>query len=133
MRTTRQRLRARCSASIRRVSPCPCRFREAADHDLRTDLSELWAYLARDHADGCVHLLLRLCRLRDAAAAQGGGLLRVLFVRVGSLSPGTSQSIVLRHAEQPMSGEVECATGRADWAHGIRGWLSGAYPLRFCS
>ena len=76
-----------------------------------------------------MHLLLRLCRLRDAAAAQGGGLLRVLFVRVGSLSPGTSQSIVLRHAGQPMSGDVDCTTGRADWARDIRGCLIWGIPI----
>ena len=28
-----------------------------------------------------------------------------------------------------MSGEVECATGRADWAHGIRGWLIWGIPI----
>ena len=28
-----------------------------------------------------------------------------------------------------MSGEVECATGRADWAHGIRGCLIWGIPI----
>jgi len=58
-------------------------------------------------------------------------LLRVLFVRIGSLSPGTGQSIVLRHAGQPVSGEVDCRTGRADWARGNR--AAALYQLNFGS
>jgi len=40
----------------------------------------------RDDASQRLHLLSRLSRLRRAAAAAPGGLLRFLFVRIGALS-----------------------------------------------
>ncbi len=38
-----------------------------------------------DHADRCVHVLLRMYTLQNAAEAQSGRLLRVLFLWLRSL------------------------------------------------
>ena len=61
----------------------------------RTDLSNLWASAERNDADRCMHLLLRVHRLRDSVAAEVGRLLRLLLLRLGSLPANTSSATVL--------------------------------------
>ena len=43
----------------------------------------------RDHADGRLPVVLRMHKLRRAAAPEGWRLLRILFVWIGPLPAGT--------------------------------------------
>src|SRR5271169_566049 len=36
---------------------------------------------------------------------------------------------MLRHAEQPVTDEMSCTNGPADWAHGVRGCLTWGIPV----
>jgi hypothetical protein len=54
------------------------------------------AQIDRDDADRCVHLLSRVRSLRHDAETEAGPLLRVLFLRLGSLSTDANGLIVLR-------------------------------------
>jgi hypothetical protein len=102
------------------------RWEPLDDHHIPIDLSELRARRARDHADGCMHLLLRLRRLWRGAKAEDGGLLRVLLIRVGSLPSSTGRPIVLPRAGKPMSSDTDGTTGCADRARGTRGCRGAA-------
>jgi hypothetical protein len=93
-------------------------------------MPELQASIDGNDADRCVHLLPRVRGLRRVAAAETGRLLRVLFLRLGSLSPNPGQPVMLRDAGQPIGAEGACVEARADWASGLRG---GVYPSRSCS
>jgi hypothetical protein len=68
-------------------------------------------------------------RLRRVAAAEAGRLLRVLFLRLGSLSPDPGQPVMLRDAGQPIGAEPYCVEARADWASGLRGCLIWGGPI----
>ena len=59
----------------------------------------------RDDADGCMHLLPRVRRLRGTVAPEVRRLLRVLFLRFGSLSTDPGRPITLRESGQSV-GEV---------------------------
>jgi hypothetical protein len=50
--------------------------------------------------------------------------LRVLVLRLGSLSPTPGQPVMLRDAGQPIGAEISCAEGRAEWASALRGCLT---------
>jgi hypothetical protein len=91
---------------------------------MRAELPELRASIDGNDADRCVHLLPRVCELRRVAAAEAGRLLRVLFLRLGSLSPDPGQPVVLRDAGQPIGADDSCVEARADWASGLRGCVT---------
>lgn len=75
-----------------------------------------------------MHLLPRVRRLPGGYAPETGRLLRVLFLRFGSLSPDPGQPIMLRDPGQPV-GEGSCENAaRTDWASGLRGWLTWGIP-----
>jgi hypothetical protein len=76
-----------------------------------------------------MHLFLRLRRLWCGASAQDWGLLRLLLLWVRALPSGPGKPVVLRHAEQPMSDEGSCASGRVDWTRGMRGCLIWGVPV----
>jgi len=75
-------------------------MRPSNDHDMRADLPELRASIDGNDADRCVHLLPRVRGLRRVATAEAGGLLRVLFLRLGSLSPDPGQPVMLREVRE---------------------------------
>jgi hypothetical protein len=104
-------------------------IRPSNDHDVRADLPELQASIDGNDADRCVHLLPRVRGLRRVAAAETGRLLRVLFLRLGSLSPDPGQLVMLRDAGQPIGAEGACVEARADWASGLRGCLTWGVPI----
>lgn len=52
-------------------------------------------------------------------------MLRVLFLRIGSLPPGAGAQIVLREAAQLMARE----SGASDWTRGLRGCLTWGIPV----
>jgi len=50
---------------------------------------------ARDHADRCLHMVLRMRELPDGPSAKAGGLLRVLFIRQRPVSSGAAGRYLL--------------------------------------
>ena len=79
-------------------------------------------------ADRCVHLLPRVRGLPGRLAPEVRRLLRVLFLRFGSLSPDPGQPIMLRDSGQSV-GEGSCVSpARTDWASGVRGCLTWGIP-----
>jgi len=95
---------------------------------MRADLPKLRASIDGNDAHRCVHLLPRVRGLRRVAAAEAGRLLRVLFLRLGPLSPDPGQSIMLRNAGHAVTDETRCVESHADWARGVRGWLVWGIP-----
>jgi hypothetical protein len=96
---------------------------------MRANLPELRASIDGNDAHRCVHLLPRVRGLRGVAAAEAGRLLRVLFLRLGSLSPNPGQLVMLRDAGQPIGTGSSRVEGRADWASGLRGCLTWGVPI----
>ncbi len=73
------------------------RNREHRHPGVGADLPQLRPRTARDHADGCVSVFLRMHPVQDAAQAEGRRLLRVLFLWIDRLSadPGTARLLSL--------------------------------------
>ena len=92
-------------------------------------MPELQASIDGNDADRCVHLLPRVRGLQRVAAAETGRLLRVLFLRLGSLSPDPGQPVMLCDAGQSIGAEGACVEARADWASGLRGGLTWGVPI----
>ena len=69
-------------------------FEDIPDHDhpFRHHLSALRNDKGRGDAGGCMPLFLLLHRLRCAALAQAGRLLRVLLVWIGAVSAGPGRA-----------------------------------------
>ena len=66
--------------------------------------------------------------LRGGLAPEIRRLLRVLFLRFGSLSPDPGQLIMLRDSGQSV-GEGSCVkASHTDWASGLRGCLTWGIP-----
>lgn len=75
-----------------------------------------------------MHLLPRVCGLRGAAAPEIRRLLRVLLLRLGSLSTDPGQLILLRDSGESVA-EGSCVKApRTDWASGLRGCLIWGTP-----
>src|SRR5207253_4007230 len=53
------------------------------------------------HADGCVPVLLRMHPLQDAAQAERGRLLRILFLRVAQMPADPGTGVLLRVTARP--------------------------------
>lgn len=66
--------------------------------------------------------------MRRSAPPQGRRLLRVLLLRIGPVSPDPDQLIMLRHAEPPMTDQVDGMPRGADWTHGARACLTWGIP-----
>src|SRR5216684_7757965 len=64
------------------------------------------ASIDRNDAHRCVYLLPRVRGLRRAAAAEAGRLLRVLFLRLGSLSPDPGEPVMLCDAGHSIGAEA---------------------------
>lgn len=93
------------------------------------DLPGVRASIGRDDADGCLHLLPRVRRLREGLAAETRRLLRVLFLRLGPLPPHPGELIMLRNSGQCVGGEGSPVNAlRTDWASGLRGGLIWGIP-----
>jgi len=75
---------------------------------MRADLPEVRSSIDGNDADRCVHLLPRVRGLQHVAAAEAGRLLRVLFLRLGALSPDPGKSVMLLEAGQPLGTEDSC-------------------------
>jgi hypothetical protein len=58
----------------------------------------------RDDADGCVHVLSRMHRLRFAVAAEAGRLLRVLLLRIGEVPADSGAGGMQRVMRRPHFG-----------------------------
>jgi len=69
---------------------------ERGDSLLGVDLPGVRLRQARGHADRCLPVFLRMRALQGDAAAEGGGLLRVLLVRLGEMPAGAGRGRVLR-------------------------------------
>lgn len=63
--------------------------------DVPADLPELRTCIGGNHADRCLHLVSRMFGLRCVAAPEAGRLLRILFVRFGSLPADTARPVML--------------------------------------
>ena len=75
-----------------------------------------------------MHLLPRVRRLRGGLAPEVRRLLRVLFLRLHSLSPDPGQLTMLHDSGQSV-GEGSCArAARTDWASGLSGCLTWGIP-----
>ena len=79
-------------------------------------MSGVWTYSARDDADRCVSVLLRVHELPHATAPQAGSLLRVLLLRHGRLSANANRAAMLRFAENLTA----CAHGSETLRRGAR-------------
>jgi hypothetical protein len=65
------------------------------------DVPKLRARTAREHADGCVSVFLRMYAVQNVAKAEGRRLLRVLFLRIGRLSAHPRATQLLQSALRP--------------------------------
>ena len=66
--------------------------------------------------------------LRGGLAPEVRRLLRVLFLRLGSLSPDPGQLIMLRDSAQHVGDGPSVKAPRTDWASGLRGCLTWGIP-----
>src|SRR5579863_2852588 len=78
----------------------------ANGNDKRTHLPELWTSIDGGDADRCLYLLPRVRRLRCDAPTETRRLLRVLFLRLGTLSADAGERIVLSKRIGVSSGVV---------------------------
>jgi hypothetical protein len=94
--------------------------------------------LDRSHADGRLHLLLPVRRLRHHPAAETGWLrhallLRVLLLWLRAVSIGPNRRGVLSGGKRGMSGERAKAGATSapprDWTGGARGLLTWCLPI----
>src|SRR4051794_26544414 len=63
---------------------------------IRADMSALWLFQTGSHAGRCLPVLLRMRRLQGATAPGTRRLLRILFVRLGSVPAHSRAAFLLR-------------------------------------
>ena len=90
---------------------------------IRIDLSQLRACKGRNHADRCVPIFLRMRTVPHCSPAEGGGLLRVLFLRLGQMPADSGTTRLLWLSLQP-DGLIEVRVKQDAGCRGYGGYVA---------